>query len=180
MPKVSHVYISSLVLSSVIGNSYIRVTMEVFSFISSDPNVVKVFGDFLNSYDKLCFESKDEDTSYYTRSVGNIKSESANLRIMHKISPASVGNLSKSHNEIYFHFVQMTKFEEFEINYSDDELKAIRDFVVGQHVYVFDIQYRDKAFLHVLVDDFKLFLTSMPNRPGHFLMHPFMGGFMFV
>lgn len=154
--------------------------MEVFSFISVDRNLAKVFDDFLNSYDKLCFESKDEDTSYYTRSVNHIKSESAYLQFMHKVSPAFVEKLSKSHNEIYFHFVQMTKFDEFEFNYSEDELKTIRDFVAGQPVYVFDIQYRDKEFLHILIDDFKTFLAPMPNRPGRFLMHRFMGGFMYV
>jgi hypothetical protein len=110
--------------------------MEVVQFISSNDSLFIAFSSFLKSYKKLYLSDQDQDTLFYQR-VGSNK------------------------HEIYFHNYFDDIDKEFEYNFSEEELRTVREFFKHQKIYLFSIQYRNGKFLEEMLDDFKIYLNEL-------------------
>jgi len=120
--------------------------MEVLSFITSDIKIIGYFKDFIQSYPKLKFESKDDDTEYY-------------------INPIT------GRNEIYFHFIPNDIEKEFEYNYTQEVQNIIKSYFALKDLMTFDIQFKDEALLDSLLDGFNHYLKSKnPQLNGEVLV----------
>ncbi|WP_267402125.1 MULTISPECIES: hypothetical protein [unclassified Chryseobacterium] len=124
--------------------------MQIFSIISSTLIILDSFSDFLYNYPFLIFNSKDEDTAYFT-------------------------NATNGRLEILFHY-QPSDSDEISSNYSEEEINYFNN-KFNYHYIVFNFQYKDEIFLDKMLIDFKnLLLKRNPDANNSVLFeHPLKG-----
>ena len=109
--------------------------MEVLSIFTSDKKTIKLFDDFIYSYPKLKFSTKDLDTAYFH-------------------------NFTENRSEIYYHFKLCDIIHQLSINYSSNDIGFIVEYFKDKEIFLFDISFRNKVFIKSLLDDFKIFLLN--------------------
>lgn len=108
--------------------------MEVLSFITKRSDFIGKFGTFLKDYNNLILGDLDDDTQYFV-------------------------NQETGRNEVYFHFIPDNLEGEFSYNYTNKEQEEILKYLGHGEIHLFDVQFRDEAFLQQLLKDFKEYLN---------------------
>lgn len=126
--------------------------MEVASIFSSEKELVNLFYKFASSFDKLSLSSTDDDTAYFV-DIGN-------------------GN-----NEIFLHLESLDIEYEFSYNYTTEDANYVKNYFKDFPIYLFDISFRNIAFLNVLLQEFVFFLKNIKdiNISKMLLSDPFDG-----
>src|SRR5574339_203049 len=102
--------------------------MEIISIITNQFSLVNELKEFLYKCPKLNLKLEDKDTAYFTK-VGNSKFE------------------------IYLHFVLNNLDEELLYNYSEHDVRTIKEYFDADQIYIFDLSYKDNLFVNELLDD---------------------------
>lgn len=126
--------------------------MEVISIFTSERELVNLFYEFINSFDRFSLSTIDKDTAYFV-------------------------NKENGKNEIYFHFELNDVENELSYNYSEKDVEYIKKYFDGFPIFLFDVSFRDKFILNDLLQAFASFLREKKKITVEkmLLSHPFDG-----
>ena len=126
--------------------------MEVATIITSSKDTFSLFGKFIYNFPTLCLVGKDDDTAFYQ-------------------------SIIDGKDKIFYHFKLVNPEEEFNYNYSDEEILAINRFYGKKEFFMCDLSYRPESLLTEILTAFKEYIMTY-NKELLFsilISHPFDG-----